>query len=586
MPGGFFGNMSDLATKKIFGPNARFFPKSWEEPTPPFAARPGNLSPGGGSNYGYEGVFSPEGIGDQFSTFPKPTAAQEAQDADVAGMLGDESLRKPERNLPDLGDESLSRRLPDLGDDSISAPTPFTARPGNLSPDQPSNYSKEGITNMIDLKRLGVDLAAGKVKNAPGLADQIVGSPKPKPKPKASSGFNFTPGPSGFSSEMGSKLTDINEELPQDLPAAKNIEGMSGDTPGGGGVEVADQEGGDKQPRDWQSIMGMVGIGLTDIGNAFGNPRARQGGAFYDLMKEKLQTQQMNQLKQRQNMWDDAYSTSQSLPQEVLTDPRFAGLAQAKAALDKDMMDGKIDNEKNVSLFLTEQARVKKDLEELGLQNKANQQLDVENRLATGRAEQEAEQTQKAQEIASNPTAYPPAEVEQARLILASRKQIFEEDGQQLHMTPTEYAQWKRQNELADEDRRIRELGITESSNARVEAARLAAEARRDSRGDRQSDFRARFVQDSYEKAIARRMPPREAMEDMDEATRNRVVSEAAGGAVDELAPRLMAAAQQAGVKVEEIPGPPRQMRVGEQLFDDPREGMYYLMTMLGGGGQ
>lgn len=465
MAGGFFGGIADLATKKVFGPNARFFPKSWEEHTPPFAARRGDLNPVAGAD-SYEGAFDEQGVKDQFASFPKPTAAQDAQDEDVMGMLGDESLRKP------------------------SPEAPFTSRPGNLSPNQPSDYSKEGITSMLDLKRLGADLSAGKVKNAPGLADQVVGSPKPKPKGSGISNL----GPTKDLTGEGLMTRDLPaarniEGLSglSELPAARKIEGMSGDSAGGGGVEVQDSEAGEKNPRDWGTLAAKLSVGLADIGNAFGNPRAQVGGGIYEMSKQKLQAQQMDQLKRRQTMWDDAYTTSQQLPQEVLTDPRFAGLAQAKAALDKDMMDGKIDNEKNVSLFLTEQARVKRDLEELGLDVKAKQQLDMEGRLSQGRAEQEAAQTQRIQEILANPTAYSPQEVELARLQMAKREQIFEEDGQQLFMTPTQKAQWDMQRKDREDNLQFRRDSLEMQDATRRFMAEQSAQARRDSLSDRDS---------------------------------------------------------------------------------------------------
>jgi hypothetical protein len=102
---------------------------------------------------------------------------------------------------------------------------------------------------------------------------------------------------------------------------------------------------------------------------------------------ERLREDQMNALKQRHNMWDTAYKHSQELPPEVLSDPRFSSLAAAKAALDKDMLDGKIDNEKNVSLLLTELARHKNELDQISQDSKVKQQIAGETQLLRGREE-------------------------------------------------------------------------------------------------------------------------------------------------------------------------------------------------------
>jgi len=454
------------------------------------------------------------------------------------------------------------------------------------------DYSPEGIkkqfapfTSMFDLKRLATDLEAGKVKNAPGLADQLVSSGRTPGRTPM-----FSPGPSGFSESMGSVMPPLEDREPFKLPEARRA-GPQEPLPGAGGrgVEVKPSQGGEeKQPRDWQSLLGVLGVGLTDFGNAIGNPRAPVGGAFYDLMKSKLQAQQMDQLKRRQSMWDDAYTQSQALPQEVLTDERFAGLSQAKAILDKDMEDGKIDNEKSVSNFLTEQARVKRDLEELGLDIKARQQAETEAKLANMRSEREAQETQRVQAILDNPTAYSPDEVRRAELLAAGRKQLYVEGGRQLYMTPTEKANWDVEQENLRLDRGFKEkqLGQQERlTNAQIAMQRdtrnAANQARQDAIEAAKSGRVGGFVQRSFQDAVKNRLGVMGDMEMMDEPTRNAAISSAYQAAAADIGPLLFSAAQQAGVKIDR--GPNGEVLIDGLAFTDPVKANMHLLGMLGG---
>jgi len=132
-----------------------------------------------------------------------------------------------------------------------------------------------------------------------------------------------------------------------------------------------------KGPRDWATALSALSVGLTDLGNAIGNPRAVIQGGGYELSKQRLAEQQIQQLKSRQDLWDRTHQQAQAIPAEILAMPEMSALAQAKAALDRDLLDGKIDNEKNVSGFLTELERAKPQIEQFTLghevQNKAQE---------------------------------------------------------------------------------------------------------------------------------------------------------------------------------------------------------------------
>ena len=219
----------------------------------------------------------------------------------------------------------------------------------------------------------------------------------------------------------------------------------------------------------WIDLLRLGSVGLTDIGNALGNPRTPVGGAIYEQNKEYFRKNQMDQLQRRHDMFDDAYNQSKALPTEALTDPAFSGLAAAKTALDKDAEDGKIDNEKNVSRFLTEMSRSKKDLEQLQLQTTTANQLAAEQRMEEGRRQRTLAERTQLEAIAGNPESYPPDQVRQAQIRL---NQLKAEDyttrqvgGRDVTLSGGDWTKFDLQ-----EGR--------EASQAKLQADRLAAEER------------------------------------------------------------------------------------------------------------
>lgn len=531
------------------------------EPADPFQALeqlPGRLSSAGSSIYG-----GAEGA--------------------ARGLLGP--------NVRLLGGTGSPGRTPNINPTSTSRPAPAPSLPDDplvygdeeaqqsVSKPITSESKNRPLSSMLDLKALGADLAAGKVKNAPGLADQVVGSSKPPAK--KTSKFDFTPGPSGMSESLGSVMPSLDEER-----AASAASATPAPDAGGGGVETRDVETGsqgeEKAPRDWGTLAAKLSVGLTDIGNAFGNANAKVGGGIYEMSKDKLQQQQIAQLKQRHGMWDQAYQDAQALPAEVLQDPQFASLAQAKAALEKDMLDGKIDNEKNVSTFLTEKARYARDLEQLGIDTKAQQQLGVEAKLSEGRAAQEAAQTQRMQEILANPTAFSPQEVELARLQAAARKQLFEEDGQQLYMTPTEKAQWDQQKQDRQDrlDFQNRQLDVQDSY--RRYAADAAAGARSDARDATTMGRRANMFNSALQASIARRL------QKDDEGNPANADQAFEGGLVEQM-PQMINLARQMGIPYSEpdsmaLRPEDAQYMVAGQRYDSALEATRALYNAISGG--
>jgi len=173
--------------------------------------------------------------------------------------------------------------------------------------------------------------------------------------------------------------------MPLGRPDARLSQFSSGSSPRGllqGDVTL---RGGDYEkqqgPPNWlkQGLIGLQGGIGGYLSAAHPGYRPSEGGIV-----QRWKDEQMDALKRRHAMWEGTYDMAQKLPSAVLTDPRLSSLASAKQALDKDMMDGKIDNEKNVSNFLTELQRHKADVDALGQAEAIKQQVGMTTGLAKG----------------------------------------------------------------------------------------------------------------------------------------------------------------------------------------------------------
>ncbi len=448
---------------------------------------------------------------------------------------------------------ALRRRLPRdepawLNRESAARP-PYTPPGGD-------QYSPENISNMIDVRRLGLDFQ----KAAQGDPDAKArvqalgpsfteGMSKPKPKPST---MDLPAG-----RDLGSDL--LTAEMPsRDLPdATYNTQ----DKTGGAGVEVkhAGPGPGDDEPRkfDWGSAIDNLTVGLTDLGNIVGNPRAPVGGGMYEMAKQSLAEKQMDQLKRRQQMWTDAYKESQSLPGEIMGDERFSDLAQAKAALDKDMLDGKIDNPNTVKNFLFEQKKAEPEL--LRMQRMTNQRDEIEMADILAKHKQE------------NESLYGPSAASIAAQAAADRAEKI------------------RQFNVGEETQR-RGQDIT-SAYHRFAAAQ-AAGARGDARDAASQARLGSFLGREYEAGIKRRLP--QGFDELDPKRQEQLLNHAAEASLAEQTPRLIQAAKQHGIIFEDttqgaggwgsLGSPQGQYRVHDQYFNSLPEAMQYLQQLLVGG--
>lgn len=194
------------------------------------------------------------------------------------------------------------------------------------------------------------------------------------------------------------------------------------------GSEKAGEDAGTEMTPQWKRegkrALGQVAGGLVGSGIAalFGGKKAAgdfmQG--YAPRAVEQFKLAQAQDLKRRQDMWETTYKDMMELPAEIYGEETFGPLTQAAEALRKDMADGSIDNEKNVSNYLTMKAKYAKELAEF------QKQVDLRNEAEKLRNEWDTksqyvqERRIRAQEIVGAPPGkYSEAEVNAARAELA-----------------------------------------------------------------------------------------------------------------------------------------------------------------------
>ena len=411
-----------------------------------------------------------------------------------------------------------------------------------------SPYSKQGISEMLDLKKLGLLFDQAKTDPAAKAAVQALGP--------------------GFSQEQaGPKKEDILGGF--QLPEAREV-GPQGPLPSEGETgESFNISGVDEQRKgpDWGNILSIANIGFTDLAKAISNHPEAYGGAMYDLNKGKLQQEQIQKLRARQSMWEESYKASQNLPPEVLSAPEFAELAQAKQALDKDAADGAIDNEKNVTNFNMALTRAKHGI--LSKQQAQEDELKLSSlsRLGEGAQEQGLQQRQRLEALASDPSN-PLARAAAAELskMQLSDVQTRNVGGQDVRQTGEAWGAYDLKRPDIEADRALKEKGMG-----------LQYAYRQDMLQDKDQARRGSFLNRSLENAITRRLPG-DKMEWTPELT-----SQAEQLALKELAPRMLEMARAAGVRVvtPDESGALNQFEINGQTFSDPESAIRYLLSIL-----
>jgi len=216
-------------------------------------------------------------------------------------------------------------------------------------------------------------------------------------------------------------------------------------------------------PEIGEGIGNLVGhLAGAGLAKAFGGENAvdQWSQGFGETAISGMQARQLDDMRRRQKVWEDAYNQAQQIPQEALMDPQFAELAQAHQALMKDLKDNRIDNQDNVGNFMVMMSKYKDDLSRIGAEKEAQIRRDIEMKDMQQKAlvnDQLAQQYRRIVDEAAkgNPAGYPPEVIQNAQ------QKVFE-----LDMSRKEYEmkmqQWdeERKHRQFTENATTQELGM------------------------------------------------------------------------------------------------------------------------------
>jgi len=308
--------------------------------------------------------------------------------------------------------------------------------------------------------------------------------------------------------------TSIAPPPPTTLPAATDytssvFPGQGAPAPSGGGaVSPPPTQGGDEGPRGgiggWfdknkgDLLKYGVGVGLSGLAQAIGGGRsgARAMRGFNEGFLPQMKQQQQVELARRQQAWEDTYQASRDLPPEIYEAEEFGPLTQAAQALQKDMEDGQIDNEKNVSNFLTMQAKYKGEVAEymrgVELNRKAEE---LRNTAETQAAITQDLISRAAQELEAAKLTGDPARVQAAQMKLDT----IARDAQQLEIqrqrAQAEADRWNYQREASQREEQRSERRLEQGDRSlELQGRRLTETAGREETRHRASAVAANLA--------------------------------------------------------------------------------------------
>ena len=176
---------------------------------------------------------------------------------------------------------------------------------------------------------------------------------------------------------------------------------------------------------DRMQIAGSALLG-AGIGKLTGLGGTAVGGYAGAAGVKDFQQKQQEQLARRHKLFEDVYGQVNALPAEIYTTPGMEGLAQAAEAVRKDMADGKVDNEKNLSLFLTEKAKYGTELNDIETNKKIEEQGKIQDALFQQDVQRKEQRALQLRALLQDPMASP-QEKEQAQAELFEIDKVRQE---------------------------------------------------------------------------------------------------------------------------------------------------------------
>jgi hypothetical protein len=296
----------------------------------------------------------------------------------------------------------------------------------------------------------------------------------------------------------------------EDIPSPDVPESAAGDTAEAiDKIPEQDEDPGYFQ-KLWRDSKGDLIKAAAATGLSFlGEGASDFAGGFAEGSLRDLQIRQGEKLKRRQRSWEDAYTEARSIPSSVLENPAMSELAEAHKALLKDMEDGKVDNEKNISNFLMLKSQYGDDIEQAKMDKKLEQEQVYEDRKFSENIERQTQQMGRWMEIANNPdpSKYSPEEIQMAQQKVSEGGRMVDTERGPMFMTPQQEMQYddmitRRKN--AESDRQFNRT----STNRRISLAEKGVEQRGEEviarRGERQTASAARAVDASIAQSLAR----------------------------------------------------------------------------------
>jgi hypothetical protein len=260
----------------------------------------------------------------------------------------------------------------------------------------------------------------------------------------------------------------------------------------------------------WRDSKGDLIKAAAATGLSFlGEGASDFAGGFAEGSLRDLQIRQNEKLKRRQRSWEDAYTDARSIPSSVLENPAMSELAEAHKALLKDMEDGKVDNEKNISNFLMLKSQYADDIEQAKMDKQLEQEQIYEDRKFVENIERQTQQMGRWMEIDNDPdpSKYSPEDIRMAQQKVSEGGRMVDTERGPMFMTPQQEMQYDdmiTRRKQAEEDRQFNRS----STNRRISLAEKSLEQRGEEavtrRGERQTASAARAVDQSIAQSLQR----------------------------------------------------------------------------------
>lgn len=171
---------------------------------------------------------------------------------------------------------------------------------------------------------------------------------------------------------------------------------------------VLDSPEGESKPGFFQSdeFKNIANMGLGMLGGAAGgalagNWRAGMAGGGAVQLRD-FQDKQKDMLDRRHKAWESAYNEAAALPAEIHNTPGMEEVAKAQQALMKDLQDGKVDNEQNLTNFLKVKAMYGGDIEQMQMNKKLADQKRMEDEKFQNEAQRSSQEAIRLHEIVND----------------------------------------------------------------------------------------------------------------------------------------------------------------------------------------